>query len=125
IAGYHVLHRLLMPRHPPCALEHSHTPQQTGVHESDNTRNTTKTKSQQKKHTNSAFPQMLASTIHLHNNTQTPTPTTSTHWRSMQGRKNQKNNHNHKGHGPVLPGPNNVFAPPDTIHEDPAGRRFM
>ena len=24
IAGYRVLHRLLMPRHPPCALEHSH-----------------------------------------------------------------------------------------------------
>ena len=79
IAGYHVLHRLLMPRHPPCALEHSHTPQQTGVHESDNTRNTTKTKSQQKKHTRSAFPQMLASTIHLHNNTQTPTPTHGQH----------------------------------------------
>ena len=89
IADFHVLHRLLMPRHPPCALEHSHTPQTTGVHESDNTRNTTK-QNHNRRNTHSAFPQMLASTIHLHNNTQTPTPTTSHHWRSMQGRKTRK-----------------------------------
>src|SRR5699024_9964229 len=43
IAGYHVLHRLLMPRHPPCALEHSHHhhAQHVKQRESDNTRNTT------------------------------------------------------------------------------------
>ena len=55
IAGYNVLHRLLMPRHPPCALEHSHTPPRSrnhapGASESDNTRNTT-TKSHRTPHT--------------------------------------------------------------------------
>ena len=124
IAGYHVLHRLLMPRHPPCALEHSHTPQQTGVHESDNTRNTTKTKSQQKKH-NSVSPDAR---VHYpltqqHPDTHTHTRTTSA--AACRAGTIQKNNHNQEGHGPVLPGPNNVFAPPDTIRVDPAGRRFM
>ena len=30
IADFHVLHRLLMPRHPPCALTHSHPPKRVG-----------------------------------------------------------------------------------------------
>src|SRR6266481_1367166 len=33
IAASHVLHRLLVPRHPPCALNHLHTrPHKTGTH---------------------------------------------------------------------------------------------
>ena len=31
IADFHVLHRLLMPRHPPCALTHSHPPLEVGI----------------------------------------------------------------------------------------------
>lgn len=77
IAGYHVLHRLLMPRHPPCALEHSHTPQ-TQVRTSRITQETQQKQNHNRRNTINVFPQMLASTIHLHNNTQTPTPTTST-----------------------------------------------
>ena len=51
IADYRVLHRLLMPRHPPCALEHS--PPHTGTHKpqkahmrmkGDKTNNTRNTK---------------------------------------------------------------------------------
>ena len=85
IAGYHVLHRLLMPRHPPCALEHSHTPQQTGVHESDNTRNTTKTKSQQKKHT-MCFPRCSRPLSTYTTTPRHPHPPTDIICSSMQGR---------------------------------------
>src|SRR5699024_5046237 len=51
IAGYHVLHRLLMPRHPPTALT-----------------NLPNTNNQTQKHKNK--PKMLASTIQFSNNNQ-------------------------------------------------------
>ena len=53
IAGHHVLHRLLIPRHPPCALTHS--PHLTTCSKPDNTQQQTIT---------TIIHQMLASTIH-------------------------------------------------------------
>ena len=125
IAGYHVLHRLLMPRHPPCALEHSHTPQQTGVHESDNTRNTTKTKSQQKKHNKCVSPD-----ARVHYPLTQQHPDTHTHHQQPLAQhagpeQSRKTTTTLTGCRPVLPGPNNVFAPPDTIQKDPAGKKSM
>ena len=49
IADYRVLHRLLMPRHPPCALEHSHH-HHTTVHTGSASRITQETQQQQKLH---------------------------------------------------------------------------
>src|SRR3954447_11856822 len=66
IAASHVLHRLLMPRHPPCALnnltKHHTTQQNTGA--------TT--------HERAATPEikMLASTVQFSTNNQPPPPTT-------------------------------------------------
>src|SRR5690606_23042599 len=80
IADYRVLHRLLMPRHPPCALEHSppHTPHTNTCMQYEAARRITQetqeqTKSQQP-HTNNHARgcQMLASTIQLTNNPHTP-----------------------------------------------------
>ena len=53
IAGHHVLHRLLIPRHPPCALTHS--PHLKTCSKPDNTQQQTIT---------TIIHQMLASTIH-------------------------------------------------------------
>ena len=53
IAGHHVLHRLLIPRHPPCALTHS--PHIKTCSKPDNTQQQTIT---------TIIHQMLASTIH-------------------------------------------------------------
>ena len=40
-AAHHVLHRLLVPRHPPCALNHLHTPRTTRSDQGHNNRNQT------------------------------------------------------------------------------------
>ena len=128
IAGYNVLHRLLMPRHPPCALEHSHTPPRSrnhapGASESDNTRNTT-TKSHRTPHTHicAQDAQMLASTIRFSNNQQTPPRTPTRRPARQQDRHPQKNTHPQTW-GPVLPGPNSVSVPhPPAAHRPPTGR---
>src|SRR5277367_1696338 len=63
IAASHVLHRLLMPRHPPCALKHLQH------------KKTTRTKPADKKSANLAW--MLATTIQL-NKHHTPPPSGAT-----------------------------------------------
>src|SRR5690625_1919717 len=62
IADSHVLHRLLLPRHPPCALKHLHThaSHQTQIHTKANTL--------------SAKIKMLASTMQFPNNNPQPQP---------------------------------------------------
>lgn len=95
IADYRVLHRLLMPRHPPCALEHS--PPHTGTHKpqkahmrvkgdkTNNTRNTKTNKITTTTHTNARGCQMLASTIHKTNNHHTPKPPPPTQGTAIHG----------------------------------------
>ena len=56
IAASHVLHRLPVPRHPPCALTHLHTNIQKKLHDKN-------------PDTNQSLCQMLATTIHKSNTT--------------------------------------------------------
>ena len=94
IADYRVLHRLLMPRHPPCALEHS--PPHTGTHKPQKahtccrvtrriTQETQKQTKSQQPHTNARGCQMLASTIHKTNNHHTPEPPPPTQGTAIHG----------------------------------------
>ena len=118
IADYRVLHRLLMPRHPPCALEHSpphtntHKPQKKPTCAVRVTRRITQetqnqTKSQQP-HTQCDC-QMLASTIQKTNNHHTPQPQPPT-GTVIHGSDETTTTHPQRACGPVLPQPNSVPA---------------
>ena len=124
IAGYHVLHRLLMPRHPPCALEHSHTPQTTGVHESDNTRNTTKQNHNRRNTHTVRFPRCSRPLSTYTTTPRHPHPQPVTTGAACRAGKPEKQPQPEPtGCRPVLPGPNNVFAPPQNPHQrDPDGK---
>ena len=80
IAGYRVLHRLLMPRHPPCALEHSH--HATTQHAARNASRITQETQQQKLH-------------------RTPQPTGTPHTRTQPTRRPAT--HTHRAHQAVMP----------------------
>ena len=101
IAGYHVLHRLLMPRHPPCALEHSHTTthhkngtqpctsritQETQQKQNHNRRNTTQR----------CFPRCSRPLSTYTTTPRHPHPPPATTGAACRAR-NQKNNHNPHG----------------------------
>src|SRR5699024_11871075 len=70
IADSHVLHRLLLPRHPPCALKHLHTPVQA-------------TRTQNDKRFAQTQKQRCSRPL-CSSQTTTPTPLTTTHSRSNQ-----------------------------------------
>ena len=86
IAAYHVLHRLLVPRHPPNALKHL----QQHLHKTPNTQLRTKCRYHQKIKTfcylsKSREIKMLASTMHFSNNThRTPTHPSTPHHKTRQ-----------------------------------------
>lgn len=133
IADYRVLHRPLMPRHPPCALEHS--PPHTNTHKPESlhmrvrvtrriTQETQKQTKSQQPHTNARGCQMLASTIHKTNNHHTPKPPPPNTGMTIHGSGKRQQPHTSVC-GPVLPQPNSVPAhthtPPweHSIHEHP------
>ena len=84
IADYRVLHRLLMPRHPPCALEHSppHTNTQTpkGSHarQDDKTNNTRNTKTNKITTTTHKRAWLPDARVHYSQNKQPPHTQTTT-----------------------------------------------
>src|SRR5699024_5071067 len=109
IADFHVLHRLLMPRHPPCALTHS-PPIRVSSMCARNVSNTLvfddKKITLHKQH--SIVLLMLASTIRFSNHYQTP-PRNQQHQLPAPDRVGPVgSNHTHTGF--VIPGPNNVFV---------------
>lgn len=134
IADYRVLHRPLMPRHPPCALEHS--PPHTGHTQptsrtccrvarriTQETQNQTKS---QQPHTNMRVIARCSRPLFTNQqqppHTQTTTPTNRDH----NPRRWKKNHHTPlRACGPVPPQPNSVPAhthtPPQghSIHEHP------
>lgn len=84
IADYRVLHRLLMPRHPPCALEHS--PPHTGTHkpkspyalQGDKTNNTRNTKTNKITTTTHKRAWLPDARVHYSQNKQPPHTQTTT-----------------------------------------------
>ena len=132
IAASHVLHRLSVPRHPPCALKHlqhktkkmSHHPHTTptpkkGRHHA---RVSEKFALQQKHTTHNCAFSMLATTIHKSNttphhqsrgNNKTPTPESLTS--GSEGR------HTNPQRGP---GRGLVVSKPNSVSDDPRHRYF-
>src|SRR5437667_5070890 len=89
IAASHVLHRTLMPRHPPTALNNLTTTNQHTQHTPQT--HTHNPKNKGKEHTSvvggrNAIDQMLASTIQFSNTTPTTTPTTTSSHSTEQNR---------------------------------------
>jgi hypothetical protein len=107
IAASHVLHRLLMPRHPPCALN-----------------NLTNTHIKKSRHKCAQKQKMLASTVQFSTTTRTATTLipTGTSRRTIAPRDTQHDPHPRRSAGPVvLSGPNSVL--PDHPHNR-GGREF-
>lgn len=137
IADYRVLHRPLMPRHPPCALEHSPphtrhtqtTKRPAHAHEGGKTNNTRNTKSNKITTTTHINMRVIARCSRpLFTNQQQPphTQTTTPTNRDHNPRRWKKNHHTPlRACGPVPPQPNSVQAhthtPPHehSIHEHP------
>ena len=101
IAAYYVLHRLLVPRHPPCALTHLHS------------QNNLK---------------MLASTVQFSNNTHQPHPHHQHTTSSISGTSAKKETTKPHKQGPMVlfQTPNSVFHPgprsPETAGPEPTAR---
>ena len=87
IAAYYVLHRLLVPRHPPCALTHLHS------------QNNLK---------------MLASTVQFSNNTHQPHPHPNKQSGHIGNQCHQKQPNPHRGLTVLFQTPNSVFHPNPT-----------
>ena len=133
IADYRVLHRPLMPRHPPCALEHSpphtntHKPKSPYALQGDKTNNTRNTKTNKITTTTHKRAWLPDARVHYSQNKQPPhtrttTPNTGT---AIHGSGKRQQPHTQQACGPVLPQPNSVPAhthtPPweHSIHEHP------
>ena len=109
IAASHVLHRPLMPRHPPCALKHLQHKNQLILKNRNYTTTTHNNPSpgpSPKEHRNhDRCELMLATTIHESN-------TTPHH---QAGRQHTSHHTQWPGkHGPVVSGPNSVLGRPPT-----------
>ena len=117
IADSHVLHRLLLPRHPPCALRNFHT------HESPQMSNYLTKMSFSASPPRSTQPprgmttrsndknKMLASTIQFSNNSPHPTPRTPTRATLHKGEETTKPHTPKRCRAPAVPGPNSVPTP--------------
>lgn len=102
IAASHVLHRPLMPRHPPCALKHlQHKNQKMSFIEITPQQKHTNTLPNPKARKNTHATLMLATTIHESN-------TTPHHQAGRQPTDPATAEPPPKGHGPVVSGPNSV-----------------
>ena len=122
IAASHVLHRPLMPRHPPCALKHlqqKHKNQKTIQRKSHHNKPTPTDATNRPPRGEPTHPPdtnaglMLATTIHESN--------TTPHHQAGQ----QHASHPTQGpgnHGPVVSGPNSVLG---SINRDPAPTRIV
>ena len=124
IADYRVLHRPLMPRHPPCALEHSpphtntHKPKSPYALQGDKTNNTRNTKTNKITTTTHKRAWLPDARVHYSQNkqpphTQTTTPNTGT---AIHGSGKRQQPHTQQACGPVLPQPNSVPAHTHTPH---------
>ena len=100
IADYRVLHRLLMPRHPPCALEHSpphtkHTQPNSHMRvKGDKTNNTRNTKTNKITTTTHKRAWLPDARVHYSQNKQPPhTRTTTPHREQQSTAVERDNNH--------------------------------
>ena len=105
IADSHVLHRLLMPRHPPCALNNLQNTQIIKKNYSSNNLLSLQSKKPTKnqKMISSSFQKMLASTIQFsNNNPPTPTKTTQTLFPSNAPGKTKTTNNSLQPQNPTM-----------------------
>ena len=126
IADYRVLHRPLMPRHPPCALEHSpphtntHKPQKAHMRvKGDKTNNTRNTKTNKITTTTHKRAWLPDARVHYSQNKQPPhtrTTTPNTGNSNPWQWKETTTTHPTRACGPVLPQPNSVPAHTHTPH---------